>query len=183
MAVTLSASRARRAVALVLVLCSAFASTSPLCAQEERPSVWAKLRGSKPKAAPPQNNGPLRTLARKLVEAKTERQQAAKLGADPADLHRMDARIAGIEELGALLIRRQEMVRDGQPRTELAQLDERILEVRQALRRVPRVLPNQGDATGTARFDARTRDLWSTPRGNRASSAYPEGALRRSMGI
>lgn len=166
---------------LVLALCAVLAAPA---AAEDRPSLWDKLRGrGKPKPERPAASGPLATLGRKLAEAKAQRQQLARLGADPADLHRMDARIAGIEELGELLIRREEQVRSGAARGELAQLDRRIMDVRQSLRRLPVVLPAQGPGTGTARADPFKRDLWSTPRGNRAASAYEDGALRRSMGI
>ena len=168
--------------ALVLALCAALAGAAPVAA-ESKPSLWDKIRGrNKPKREAPAG-GPLATLSRKLAEAKAQRQQLARLGADPADLHRMDARIAGIEELAELLIRRHELRKSGTGgRAQLAELDQRILDVRQALRRMPQVLPAQG-GTGTAKLDPLKRDLWSSPRGNRASQAYEEGALRRSMGI
>lgn len=179
MAVAIRELPIRRALALALALCATLACAGPLCA-EDKPSLWDKLRGrGKPRAPKAEAQGPLATLQRKLAEAKTERQQLSRLGADPADLHRMDARIAGIEELAELVIRRQEMVRSAQPRQELAALDQRILDVRQNLRRVARVLP----APGAPRFDPRQRDLWSAPRGSRAARAYEDGALRRSMGI
>lgn len=166
---------------LALALCAVLATPA---AADDRPSLWDKLRGrGRPKAEKPAPTGPLATLGRKLAEAKSQRQQLARLGADPADLHRMDARIAGIEELGELLLKREEMQRNGTPRTEFAELDRRIRDVRDGLRRLPVVLPNQGPGTGTAKIDPFRRDLWSTPRGNRAASAYEDGALRRSMGI
>ena len=166
---------------IAIMLCLAF-SVGSASAQDEKPSLWQKLRkgGQKSRQEPLDRTGPLATLSRKLSQAKTERQDAARQGADPADLHRMDARIAGIEELADLLIKRQEFVRQGRPRPDLAQLDQRIIEVRQNLRRVARTAP----PTQGARFDpAHRQDLWSAPRGTRATRGYEDGALRRSMGI
>ena len=170
----------RRPLALALSLTLALIAAAPLPAQDAsaKPSLWEKIRGQK-QAKRSEETGPLATLHRKLAEAKSERQQAAKLGADPADLHRMDARIAGIEELGDLLVKRQQLVHAGRSHAEIAQLDQRILDVRQSLRKVARATPS-----GAARFDMhRSNDLWTAPRGSRVERAYQDGDLRKSMGI
>jgi hypothetical protein len=173
----------RRSLALsvAVVLALASAPALPAGSREPRPSFWNKLfNRSRPQPMPAEGAGPLATLRRKLAQAKSERQAMARLGSDPADLRRMDARIDGLEQLHDLIAERQEMVRAGRPRTQIAELDQKLLAVRQGLRRIARVEPSQPGP----RFDARKgHDLWSAPRGFRAEQAYEEGSLRKSMGI
>lgn len=167
----------RRSLALGLALGFGLIAASPLPAEEpqQRLSLWQKISGKKQPRGAPEDAGPLGTLRRKLAEAKAERQQAAKFGAEPAELRRMDARIAGIEELAELIGKRQDMVRAGTPRTQIAEVDRRILEVRQGLRKVGHPSP-----IGAARF--RANDLWNMPHPNTAGT-YQAGDLRKSMGI
>jgi len=167
----------RRTLAIALTLALALTVAAPLPAQDPgAPSIWDKLRHKKPH--PTEETGPLATLRRKLAEAKRERELAQKMGAAPPELHRMDARIAGIEELSDLISRRQTLVRAGRTE-ELAALDRKILDVRQGLRKVAAMAPD-----GAARFDMhRSNDLWTAPHGSKVERAYQEGDLRRSMGI
>jgi hypothetical protein len=162
----------RRSI-MVLVVLGALACAAQA---DERPGIFAKLFSREKPKSKAEDSSVLARLDVKLAKAKSDRQSLARLGADPADLRRMDARVAGLEEMRELLVMREAMQRSGRPRSEVESVEEKIFSVRRNLRKL-------NDQKAPPKVERAKSDLWSTPRGSRAEKAYEMGSLRKSMGI